>query len=216
VTRRTASVTFSCALNVAFSRGQIARNPCETVPPAKPPRPEIPLLDGKQVMKLLAASRSARDRALLTLAVTTGMRQGETFALTWDDLDLAARRIAIKSTLAEDRGGHLVRSEPKTPKSRRVIYLPEIAVGAYGASSGAPSGVAQTADRIFAALVPHCRKCRPSLRTGTERKTPNSLQNNAFPLVEMGGLEPPTPYMRSDSGAKDASTKKARKRRKAS
>jgi hypothetical protein len=34
-------------------------------------------------------------------------------------------------------------------------------------------------------------------------------------LVEMWGLEPQTPYMRSDSGAKDASTKKARKRRKA-
>jgi hypothetical protein len=39
---------------------------------------------------------------------------------------------------------------------------------------------------------------------------------DAFSMVEMGGLEPPTPYMRSDSGAKDASTKKARKRRKAS
>jgi hypothetical protein len=32
----------------------------------------------------------------------------------------------------------------------------------------------------------------------------------------MGGLEPQTPYMRSDFGTKDASTKKARKRRKAS
>jgi hypothetical protein len=34
-------------------------------------------------------------------------------------------------------------------------------------------------------------------------------------MVEMWGLEPQTPYMRSDSGAKGASTKKARKRRKA-
>jgi hypothetical protein len=36
----------------------------------------------------------------------------------------------------------------------------------------------------------------------------------ALSLVEMWGLEPQTPYMRSDSGAKGASTKKARKKRK--
>jgi hypothetical protein len=47
----------------------------------------------------------------------------------------------------------------------------------------------------------------------SKRKIP--LQNQAFSLVEMGGLEPPTPYMRSDSGAKLASKKKPRKRRKA-
>ena len=134
VTQRTAFVTLSCALNVAFREGKIARNPCETVPPPKPPRPEVSVLDGKQVMKLLAASRKTRDRALLTLAVTTGMRQGEIFALTWDDVDLAARTISIKRTLAQDRHGHLVRSEPKTPKSRRVIYLPELAQRANRAS----------------------------------------------------------------------------------
>src|SRR5579863_8170544 len=29
------------------------------------------------------------------------------------------------------------------------------------------------------------------------KKRQNSLQSKAFPMVEMGGLEPPTPYMRS-------------------
>jgi hypothetical protein len=45
---------------------------------------------------------------------------------------------------------------------------------------------------------------------------PKSLMKSARSLVEMWGLEPQTPYRRSDSEAKDASTKKARKRRKAS
>jgi hypothetical protein len=45
---------------------------------------------------------------------------------------------------------------------------------------------------------------------------PKSLMKSARSLVEMWGLEPQTPYRRNDSGAKDASTKKARKRRKAS
>ena len=286
VMRRTAFVTLSCALNVAFREDKIARNPCETVPRPKPPRPEVSVLDGKQVMKLLAVSRNTRDRALLTLAVTTGMRQGEIFALTWDDVDLPARTIAIRRTLAEDRDGHLVRSEPKTPKSRRVVYLPELARTALTALQGEGSSasgcvftsaagtplrknnflkrvfkpllrqaelpdvtfhslrhtansllieagedplaiagslghsdtrmmferyghlfdhtakrVAQTVDRIFAALEPDCRtivvNAAHRFALPRKQKRQNSLQSKAFPLVEMGGLEPPTPYMRS-------------------
>jgi hypothetical protein len=49
-----------------------------------------------------------------------------------------------------------------------------------------------------------------------EVETPNSLQNQAFPLVEMGGLEPPTPYMRNDSRSEEPSSKRTRKSRKAS
>ncbi len=61
--------------------------------------------------------------------------------------------------------------------------------------------VAQTAGRIFAALEPDCRTIVVSAadRCGKPRKQKrqNPLQNQTFPLVEMGGLEPPTPYMRS-------------------
>jgi integrase len=286
VTQRTAFVTLSCALNVAFREDKIARNPCETVPPPKPPRPEVSVLDGKQVMKLLAASHNTRDRALLTLAVTTGMRQGEIFALTWDDVDVAASSISIKRTLAQDRHGHLVRSEPKTPKSRRVIYLPELAQQALTALCGegdSASGfvftsavgtplrknnflkrvfkrllrqaelpdvtfhslrhtansllieagedplaiagslghsdtrmmferyghlfdhtakrVAQTADRIFAALEPNCRtivvNAADRFVLPRKQKRRNPSRSRAFLMVEMRGLEPLTPYMRS-------------------
>ncbi len=136
VTRRTAFVTLSCALNVAFREDKIARNPCETVPRPKPPRPEVSVLDGKQVMKLLAASRNTRDRALLTLAVTTGMRQGEIFALTWDDVDLAARTIAIKRTLAEDRwrSSRTLRAEDAEVAARHLSSRARTN-GAYRASS---------------------------------------------------------------------------------
>jgi integrase len=74
--------------------------------PLPRPAPETTMARGvrsgwEQVMQLLAASRNTRDRALLTLAVTAGMRQGEIFALTWDDIEPAARTISIKRTLAE-------------------------------------------------------------------------------------------------------------------
>jgi hypothetical protein len=78
----------------------------------------------------------------------------------------------------------------------------------------------RTAERA-AALRPQ-RNLRRRLRHDAARTTaPNEngcggVRIAASLLVEMWGLEPQTPYMRNDSGAKDAPTKKARKRRKAS
>jgi integrase len=286
VTQRTAFVTLSSALNVALREDKIGRNPCSTVPVPRPPRPEILVLDGKQAMKLLGAARDARERALLSLAITTGMRQGEIFALCWGDVDLAAGTVHVKKNLTEDREGRLVRSEPKTAKSRRIIYLPELARKALVALKGSsdyqsrfvftsPEGfalrkrnfirrifkplleeaelpdvtfhslrhtansllieagedplaiagslghadtrmmferyghlfnhtarrVAQTADRIFAALEPNCRTIvvNAASRFGKPRKQkrPNPLQNGRSNVVEMRGLEPLTSYMRS-------------------
>ncbi len=64
--------------------------------------------------------------------------------------------------------------------------------------------VAQTADQIFAALEPtrtqlsyDCRKYGGWLRKAANEKRQNLLRDKAFSVVEMGGLEPPTPYMRS-------------------
>ncbi len=78
----------------------------------------------------------------------------------------------------------------------------------------------RTAERA-AALRPQ-RNLRRRLRHDAARTTaPNEngcggVRIAASLLVEMWGLEPQTPYMRSDSEATDASTKKARKKRKAS
>lgn len=76
---------------------------------------------------LLGAAGNAHERALLSLAITTGVRQGEIFALCWGDVDLAAGAVYLKKNLAKDREGRVVRTEPKTPNSRRVIYMPELA-----------------------------------------------------------------------------------------
>ncbi len=54
------------------------------------------VLDGKQAMRLLGAARDPQERALLALAITTGMRHGEIFALSWNDLDLNAGTVSVK------------------------------------------------------------------------------------------------------------------------
>ena len=68
------------------------------------------------------------------------MRQGEILALTWADLDFDAGTVSVRATLTEDRDGKLVRSEPKTTKSRRVIYLPALALKALRAHQAERQG----------------------------------------------------------------------------
>ncbi len=132
-TQRSAFVTLSSALNLAMREEQIVRNPCATVQTPKARRPEVPVLDGRQAMQLLSVARDLHERALLALAITTGMRQGEIFALWWEDIDLEAGRLSIKKTLTEDLSGRLVRTDPKTTKSRRSIHLPKLAFHALSA-----------------------------------------------------------------------------------
>jgi len=78
-------------------------------------------------MKLLSVAHDPKEHALLALAITTGMRQGELFALYWDDVNLENGTVSIRRTLSEDYEGRLVRAEPKTAKSRRVVFLPQLA-----------------------------------------------------------------------------------------
>jgi integrase len=74
---------------------KIGRNPCSTVP-----TPKRPVLDGEQVMQLLGAARDVQERALFTLAITTGMRQGEIFATLAGRPDRLSRYINRRNRTA--------------------------------------------------------------------------------------------------------------------
>jgi integrase len=64
---------------------------------------------------------------LLVLALSTGCRQGELLALSWDDVDLAKGTLTVRRSLAQTDEGFVVK-EPKTAASRRTITLPGLAV----------------------------------------------------------------------------------------
>src|SRR5829696_8214089 len=57
-------------------------------------RGESPMraLSNEEASRLILAAEGTRDEALITLALRTGMRQGELAALRWEDLDLSERR----------------------------------------------------------------------------------------------------------------------------
>ncbi len=128
-TRRYSFQVLRRALNVAERWGLIVRNPCNMVDQPKVTRRDISPLTILQVQQLLKVSADHRLHAVFVLAVTTGLRQGELFALHWADIDLKTGTLAVRYTLEEVKG-QLRLKEPKSKSGRRSVKLPEMAVSA--------------------------------------------------------------------------------------
>jgi integrase len=117
------------ALKQALRWGIVARNPCEAVDPPRVPKRTISPLTAEQVQTFLEAAKEDRLYALCVVAIETGMRLGEIFGLQWPVVELKDRAIKVQHTLMEING-KLTLAEPKTPKSRRRIDLPQVVVDA--------------------------------------------------------------------------------------
>ncbi|MCW5829294.1 MAG: site-specific integrase [Deltaproteobacteria bacterium] len=120
-------VILHSALNEALRWGLVSRNVCDAVRRPRHVSKPIQPLDKEQVQKFLKHTRGKRLEALMILALTTGLRQGELLALDWKDLDLAAGTVSVRKTLVEIKGEFSI-GEPKTAQSNRQVRLPEIAV----------------------------------------------------------------------------------------
>jgi integrase len=108
------------ALSQAVEWRIIASNPADRVRlPAKTGEVMTPLAPD-QVPTFLEAIRNHPLEAVFTLAIATGMRQGEILGLRWRDLD--GRRLHVRHTLVRMNGGWWL-GDPKTPQSRRTIEL---------------------------------------------------------------------------------------------
>lgn len=112
------------ALQQAMAWQLVSGNVAALARPPRVPRKEIAVLDAGQVRRLLDAAEGGRWATLLTLALATGMRQGELLGLRWEDIDLDAGLVRVQRQLGRD--GML--AEPKTASGRRVIALPSSAV----------------------------------------------------------------------------------------
>jgi len=104
-------------------------NPCDAIDAPRVPKRSIRHLDIDQSKALLEAARDDRFGALYALAIGTGLRQGELFALRWEDVDLRSGSVSIRNTLQEV-GGKLLLQEPKTSRSSRMVVLPDFALEA--------------------------------------------------------------------------------------
>jgi len=125
------------ALDDAVKWDLLARNVCEKVSPPRKVHKEITVLNVEQIHQLLEAARGHPQEALFVLALHTGMRRGELLGLKWQDINfvegtLQVRRILnrVPTKMVKEVGQRYVEAEPKTKKSRRSIFLTELALDA--------------------------------------------------------------------------------------
>jgi integrase len=134
-------VTLRRALGDALREGLVSRNVAALARPPRVPARSMEAghdyLTPADLRTLLAAVAGQPMGPLVTVAATTGLRQGELLGLTWADMDLAARTLTVRRSRARAwvmRDGQRVAGwalqEPKTPRSRRTVNLPAAAVAA--------------------------------------------------------------------------------------
>jgi integrase len=125
------------AFDAAVRAKKVAANPCALVTPPRSTKKELRYLTAEQALHLLEVARAKQHRleCLLTVALTTGMRQGELLALHWSDIDFARGTVHVARSLAYHHSSEGTRhqyreAEPKTASSRRTIPLPDVALRA--------------------------------------------------------------------------------------
>jgi integrase len=122
------------ALDTAVKWGLVPRNVCDLTSPPRKERFEIQPLSAEQVQQFLLAVRGHKWETLFTLALATGMRQGELLGLKWQDITfsrgtLQVRRI-LSRVMSERAVREFVEADPKTEQSLRSIPLAPFALSA--------------------------------------------------------------------------------------
>ena len=118
--RPSRSATCRREVEASFEHGVgwqlLATNPASTAKPPRPERTDVRSLSLEQVQALLATAQNFQDQypAIVALAASTGMRQGELLALRWSDCDLASGVARVARTARRFAGSGIVYGDPKT------------------------------------------------------------------------------------------------------
>jgi integrase len=124
-TRKKVHVLLHTTFEDARHLRRIAFNPCDIPKKQKPKydRPDVHPFDERQEAAFLAAIRGDENEAMYLLPLDSGARQGELWALEWNDVDLKAGVIRVRQTLKDD-GGHLVIGPTKGKTERSLTIAP--------------------------------------------------------------------------------------------
>ncbi len=133
------------ALAMAERWEYVTRNVARQVTPPSVPRLQLKPLTPAETQRLFAAAAESRYEAAIYLAVLTGLRLGELFALRWADLDLGPEPVVrVRGSLQRVKG-QLTILEPKTRESVR-----DVAVGRLGAEALRRHRARQVEERLRA------------------------------------------------------------------
>jgi integrase len=123
-TQRNVFAVLRKSLNDAVRRDLIAGNPCMKCDAPKIPKSQHKIWTAEQTRRFLEQSKKHRMFALFALAAYTAMRQGESLAMFWSDIDWERNKITIMRTLTDTDAGAVVGDDAKTVTGQRTIHLP--------------------------------------------------------------------------------------------
>ncbi len=107
----------------------IARSPCQDIRlPKVSPKQVVPL-STEQLARLLSEIPD-RYRAPVVLAAGTGLRQGEAFGVTLDEIDWLRRSLSVRHQLSQVGSAPPTLAPPKTAASHRTVPLPDVVLDA--------------------------------------------------------------------------------------
>ncbi|MGV8168160.1 MAG: tyrosine-type recombinase/integrase [Alkaliphilus sp.] len=113
------------ALEQAVKWQSIKQNPTQYVDlPKHEKTQEITALSVEETKRFLDASTFNRWGVLFELMITTGLRPGEAYGLTWNNVDFIKKQIYVIKAISRVKGKWTLK-EPKTKKSKRTLPLPE-------------------------------------------------------------------------------------------
>ena len=118
-----AHAVLHAALAKAIKYGHIGRNPAHGASLPRNNHSEMNVLDANQVTQFLIAAQDSRYEALYSLAIHTGMRQGELFGLKWTDLNWNRGELKVQRQVKIETGKGWTFADPKTKRGRRTIKL---------------------------------------------------------------------------------------------
>lgn len=126
---------FSVALNRAVKWRVIPSNPLSAVDPPKKKLRELDTLTADEALGYVRAFDGHILEPLVVLAIATGLRPCELYALTWQDVDLKAGEVNVHRGLHE-RKGEVWFEPPKSERSRRIVSLPEWSIALLASRRG--------------------------------------------------------------------------------
>jgi integrase len=122
-TVRNTHVVLRKALADAERLELVSRNAAAAAKAPTPSRPLPTTWSSDDIKDFFASAKENRLFAAFVLLATTGMRRGEVLGARWSDVNLDAGQLYVAHTLTTIGSGQLVAGPPKTPKSRRIVYL---------------------------------------------------------------------------------------------
>ena len=183
-TSATVRSVLRAALSAAERDGLVTRNVAKLAQFDKPRKPHPAVLTPSAVALVLDACEPGLRR-LVTVALDTGLRQGEELGLRWQDVDLEGRRLWVRTTLHRVGDTYLL-GRPKSETSEREVALSEFTLRALRDEQAVQQAAKEAAGSRWREAIPGLTFTTP---VGAPRNG-SSVTHGLQKALALAGLRP--------------------------